>query len=331
MQNQMTYERRNRRYSVADIGYQATIVVGKESFEFKVLDFSANGIQLEMPLETGIPSEGNLRFREQSFRYVVRQVRSDDKTKRLGIEMSAISPEELAPLQSKTIPGLHMSSCENGKEVLSRTVGNFVFYCIAFIGITFASVLLLGQSESPYRSHLEKLMGSVSCLLTQDNSGIAIAGDSPKTGGQVIQVASDAVSRAQSFLKSDNYSEVIKAADEAIFANVSNVDAWRLRGIALGKLAQYDGAIEALRRALSLNSNDPNIHEELSQAFNDSGQYTAAVKQIQRGFELAEGETKLRLKQSVAKAYDARAMNRLENNDKEGAKFDRIEASRWRQ
>lgn len=324
-------KRRSRRYSVPKMGYRASVNVGKNRLELDVVDFSANGIQIVAPLSTTIPEEGTLRFREQKYHYHVRHQASDAVSKRWGIEMAAIDIEESRTAETDAIAGMYMSGYDHDQRVFSLNVGNALFWSLAVVGTVFALVLIYGGNASRRETTWQTFSRLVTSSLNW-NIGVSakISNASKKTlTAERTTIAANVDASAQTLQSIENHRGVIDACDKAIRANSRDIDAWRLRGTTLDKLARYDEAVDALRHALSLNSSDPAVHAELSQAFSHAGQFTAALKQIQQGFELAEGKTKLRFKQLVANAYEARAANRLQNGDNEGAQSDRAEASRW--
>lgn len=323
--------RSNRRYYVRDLSYRASVVIGKQSIGLSVLDFSVNGLLIELPLGMEIPHTGTLRFREQAYQYVTRRQAIEDNMKQLGLEITPVQQEETGDSNRTDSSSWYMSGCEKSRWA----VGKILFAFVALIQLGIAFFLLCGQSDSPYKSELKKLQGFINSLTIQGRSNARASVNptirsSSSSGTQQASTASDAVSRAKSFFRNEDYREAIKAADQAIAVESRNQEAWRLRGMAMDKLAHYDAAIESLQRALALSPRDPKLHEDLARTYLNSGRYAAAVKQGLRGIELADGETKFRLEALLASAYEARATRRLENDDAEGAQSDQAAASRWR-
>ena len=346
MSQNLKNKRGSRRYVVRNMGYSAFIAVGKERREFPVLDFSANGIQLEIPLSATIPNDGKLYFRDQAYFYCVRYESADENSKRIGVETVAVPTEETAH-KSRSNPFFAQSA--PGQQSVGPKGLSVVLWSIGFSGIAVALALVYGGAATADGRNNDSFWNKLSNTVRYstatphanyvDLSTTAKAGTKSKASSKAtsdanvnagLQKASDAIDRAKTLLTSANYEGVIEACDTAITANSRNASAWHLKGVALDKLAIYDQAIRNLRQAISLNSTDPMIHADLAQTYCDAGRFNEGLKQIQKGYELTEGELRLRFKQLVATVYEARSADRRRNEDSEGARDDLSQAARWR-
>ncbi len=86
--------------NVRDMGYRASFSVGSDLIEGLVLDYSATGMQVEVPAFVSIPNEGIVMFRDQAHKYKVIHEVVGEETKRLGLATSGI-----VELRRSTLPG----------------------------------------------------------------------------------------------------------------------------------------------------------------------------------------------------------------------------------
>ena len=338
MQDILSEKRQSRRYDSRKLGYRVVVFAGNEQHEFTVLDFSANGMQIETDLSVVLPTEGTLEFRDHPYQYTVKRESSDDNVKRLGLQLHPVQLSK--PAGASHYHPEHFT-CQG---YLRRKKWSVLFWSTALTGLCLTFAIVDGpaaaknaRSEGTFWEKLVKTFGapsaetgwsrtvSHSSPLSTDDSGASINRISKKQSAS----ANEVLNQARSFFSQSNYTAVIESCTQAISMNGRNAEAWHLRGNAYKGLARYDEAIHDFTRAVSLSPNAQAIQADLAETFCDAGRFNEGIKQAERSFRQAAGDLRLRFKQLASRAYKGRSANRLQDGDLEGANADLAQADRW--
>jgi|GEM_PF-6078353 len=327
MHAQSSNQRQNHRFHVADIGYRATIAVGNDVVDCLVLDFSAAGIQVEIPVSLTIPDDGSLIYGGQAYRYLVKHERFFDQSRRLGLELTAApdnelscsdqpSAAELDPSQSVSSPGVFTIRGQDLTFWVVGLIGVFVVWgFLLFIAPTIVDrheldtfwakmakakdVLTVGRNKPDHRSLLSPRKN-----LIPEQPG-------EKLYSQVVSSAvtsnNAAVRRVGKCLEQADYEAALRACDKALSDEEPTACVLQLRSIALRQLARSAEAIIDLRQALELDDNSPQLYADLAQALFDSGRFDEGLLQIALGMELTEGEMREQFAQLLERACKSEA------------------------
>lgn len=338
MPNLQSDNRQSRRYNARKLGYRATIVVGNELHEFPVIDFSANGIQIEVPQSIAFYTEGTLHFRDHDYRYKVRRESFDEGSRRLGMELNAVLPDG-ASHGSRYRPE-HFT----GQGYLLRKKWAVLFWtatltsiCVALAVVYIPASTLTGEPNATVWEKLARMIqrpstGSNTTESLRHSKSNGTPYTSTKGGSKAKQGdVTETLNQARSFFSQSNYVAVVESCTQAISMNDRNSEAWHLRGSAYKGLARYDEAIDDFTRAISLNPKSQIIQADLAEAFCDAGRFNEGIKQSERSFKQSAGDLRSRFKQLASRAYKGRSGNRLQDGDEEGAQSDLAQAQRWLQ
>ncbi|WP_010583221.1 tetratricopeptide repeat protein [Schlesneria paludicola] len=338
MQNVQSDNRQSRRYNARKLGYRAAIVVGKDLHEFPVIDFSANGIQIEIPPSVVLPPTGTLHFRDHDYRYTIKRESLEEGARRLGMELRAV----LLDNSSRAIH--YQPEHFTGKGYLLRKKWSVLFWSTALTGLCITLAVVYGPAtglntgsngtlweqlvrniQSPSTASGWNLLANRSSSQDSTNLNASTSSGSKNRSGNVTET----LNQARTFFSQSNYIAVVESCTQAISINDRNADVWHLRGNAYKGLARYDEAINDFTRAISLNPKAQVIQADLAETFCDAGRFNEGIKQSERSFKQAAGDLRLRFKQLASRAYQGRSNNRLQDGDEEGAQSDLAQAERW--
>jgi protein O-mannosyl-transferase len=89
------------------------------------------------------------------------------------------------------------------------------------------------------------------------------------------------------YLRNETWRDPIKLWRDNVDKSPSNAGAWQSLGVSLSRIRDHNGAIQAYRRCLEINGDDPQILNNIGLAYAETGHFVEAMEMFRRSLQLA--------------------------------------------